>query len=99
MSRMKNRVCGCLAVALLGFVLVGCNTVKGVGQDIQVVGRGVSGASAAVERAVFGTPKPRPPVAVVTYVPPRGEVVVGQACDPAAGELKGGGNLPPCRRG
>jgi predicted small secreted protein len=76
--------------------LAGCNTVSGVGKDIQAVGRGVSGASASFERALFGTPQPRPPVAKVSYVDARGQVIAGPACDPAAGELKGGGGLPPC---
>lgn len=74
-------------------LLAACNTVDGLGQDVQAAGRGVSNAAGYVEREVFGSNSNDTRRAEVVQ---RGDVSVGRACDPNP-ELSGGGGLPPCR--
>lgn len=86
-----------LAAAALGLappVLSGCNTVAGLGEDVQAVGDGVTRAAQHVEREVFDGSR-QTSARPVRYAE-RGEVRVGEACDPNASEVSGG-NLPPCR--
>lgn len=40
------------ALGLAGTTLAACNTVRGLGQDTQAAGRGISGASTDVERKI-----------------------------------------------
>jgi predicted small secreted protein len=40
------------ALGLAGTTLAACNTMRGVGQDTQAAGRGISGASTDVERKI-----------------------------------------------
>lgn len=89
MTIAKTALLGVLALPLLG----ACNTVDGVGRDVQAIGSGVSTAANYVEREVFGvSPQPVRQARVVR----RETVSVGRACDPG-GELAGGTGLPPCR--
>lgn len=74
-------------------LMAACNTVEGLGQDVQAAGRGVSNAAGYVEREVFRGGEPRAQRAEIVQ---RGDVSVGRACDPNP-ELSGGGGLPPCR--
>lgn len=88
-----------LFAALLALpVLTACNTVTGVGKDVQAVGNGISSASNYVQREVFGAPAQPTRVAQVRPVTPTRQptVTVGRACDPN-GELAGGEGLPPCQ--
>jgi len=86
-------IIACLAVlAAFGF-LAGCNTVNGLGKDVQAVGRGVSQASVYVERQVFAPAKS--PQAGSGVAERSATVRAGEACDPS-GELAGGRGLPPC---
>lgn len=75
------------AAALAGaLMLTGCNTVIGVGRDVQAVGSGISYVARDVNNEVFGG-----------YGRwNEGTVTAGEPCDPAAGELRGGSGLPPC---
>ena len=72
-------------------MLVACNTINGIGQDVQAVGQGVSGAATYVQRQMFSS-EPRTQTASVTYREPT--VSVGEPCDPD-GSMAGSG-LPPC---
>lgn len=83
MKFAKAALMGLIALPLLG----ACNTIEGVGRDVQAVGSGVTSAAQYVEREFFG-PQPRE---VRTA-----QVEIGEACDPS-GELSGGSGLPPCR--
>ncbi|MEL6663032.1 MAG: entericidin A/B family lipoprotein [Pseudomonadota bacterium] len=91
----KSALAGLLALPMLA----ACNTIEGVGQDVQAVGSGVTSAAQFMERELFG-PQPRQVRTAqansrtVTYRNP--QVTVGEACDPG-GELAGGSGLPPCR--
>jgi predicted small secreted protein len=95
MNVVKSALAGLIALPLLA----ACNTIEGVGQDVQAVGSGVTSAAQFMERELFG-PQPRQTRTAqvqsrsVTYRNP--EVSVGEACDPG-GELAGGSGLPPCR--
>ncbi|MFN8719310.1 MAG: entericidin A/B family lipoprotein [Rhodospirillales bacterium] len=40
------------ALGLAATTLAACNTMRGVGQDTQAAGRGISGASTDVERKI-----------------------------------------------
>ena len=86
--------CTAAALSLCVPVLAGCNTVAGLGEDVEAVGNGVTRAAQYVEREVFNSSSEtsaRP----VRYAD-GGTVRVGEACDPNATELAGSG-LPPCR--
>ena len=90
-----------IAILLCLPFLAACNTVTGVGRDVQAVGSGISTASGYVQREVFGVGQTRTQVASVNYIaatpqPGQPTVSVGRACDPDA-ELAGGEGLPPCR--
>lgn len=75
------------AAALAGaLMLTGCNTVIGVGRDVQAVGSGISYVARDVNNEVFG--------GYGSWN--EGIVTAGEPCDPAAGELRGGSGLPPC---
>ena len=95
MNVVKSALAGLIALPLLA----ACNTIEGVGQDVQAVGSGVTSAAQFMERELFG-PQPRQTRTAqvqsrsVTYRNP--EVSIGEACDPG-GELAGGSGLPPCR--
>ncbi|MEL6569882.1 MAG: entericidin A/B family lipoprotein [Pseudomonadota bacterium] len=95
MNFAKSALVGLFALPLM----TACNTIEGVGQDVQAVGSGVTSAAQFMERELFG-PQPRQTRTAqvqsrnVTYRNP--QVSVGQACDPG-GELAGGSGLPPCR--
>ena len=94
---MKTAIAAVLALPLLS----ACNTVAGVGKDVQAVGSGISSASTYVQREVFGAGPRRTDVASVNYIaatpqPRQPTVSVGRACDPN-GELAGGEGLPPCQ--
>ncbi|MEM9740716.1 MAG: entericidin A/B family lipoprotein [Pseudomonadota bacterium] len=95
MNFAKSALAGLLALPLLA----ACNTIEGVGQDVQAVGAGVTSAAQFMERELFG-PQPRQTRTAqadsrnISYRNP--QVSVGQACDPG-GELAGGSSLPPCR--
>ncbi len=79
-------------------VLTACNTVSGVGKDVQAVGNGISSASSYVQREVFGAgPQPGQAARLEPVSATRqATVTVGRACDPN-GELAGGEGLPPCQ--
>jgi len=83
MTGFKSALAALAALPLLA----GCNTIAGMGEDVEALGRSVSGAADYMEREMF-SPEPR---ATRTA-----DVRVGQACDPDAG-LAGGSGLPPCR--
>ncbi|MEM1149543.1 MAG: hypothetical protein AAGI03_03175 [Pseudomonadota bacterium] len=95
MNVAKAALAGLIALPLLG----ACNTIEGVGRDVQAVGTGVTSAAQFMERELFG-PQPRQvrtaqaSSRTVTYRNP--QVSVGRACDPG-GDLSGGTGLPPCR--
>lgn len=82
------------ALSLCLPVLAGCNTVAGLGEDVEAVGNGVTRAAQYVEREVFNSPQ-QSSARPIRYAQ-RGDVRVGEACDPNATELAGSG-LPPCR--
>lgn len=71
--------------ALLLSVLPACSTIDGVGRDIQAFGGGVSHLATEARDEMFG------PRSQAQY-----RADAGEACDPYADELSGGG-LPPCR--
>ena len=75
-----------ISAAAASFLLAGCNTVAGVGEDVTAVGKGVSHVAYEVRDEVFGKPRPKP----------QGFAAVGEACDPYPDELQGGNGLPPC---
>lgn len=85
---------GAAALSLSLPVLAGCNTVAGLGEDVEAVGNGVTRAAQYVEREVFN-PRQETSARPIRYAQ-RGDVRVGEACDPNATELAGSG-LPPCR--
>jgi len=41
-----------MALGLAGTSLAACNTVRGLGQDTQAAGRGISGASTDVQKKI-----------------------------------------------
>ena len=87
---MKNAAF--LTFALSSFALLGgCNTVNGLGKDVEAVGQGVSHMATEVQDEWFGN-YGQPERAGHT-----GVAQVGQPCDPDA-ELDGGNGLPPCPR-
>jgi len=78
-------------------VLPACSTVAGVGQDVSALGRGITHVADEVREEVFGSRSQ--PRYVETRYQAEGEptVIVRQACDPYATQLRGGPDLPPCR--
>lgn len=79
---MKSRfiaVPGLLALA----VLAGCNTIAGVGKDLQAGGRAISEASDEVAGSFEDAPD--------EYA------ASSKKCDPAGRELKGGNGKQRCR--
>ena len=68
------------------FLLAGCNTLAGVGQDVTAVGKGVTHVAYEVRDEVFGKPGPKP----------QAYATAGEPCDPNPSELRGGAGLPPC---
>lgn len=72
------------AAALSLTALTACNTIKGVGQDLQAAGDAVSQASDDVRGHLFDDR-------------PTATASAGQACDPGGKELAGRSGLPPCR--
>ncbi|MEM1106982.1 MAG: entericidin A/B family lipoprotein [Pseudomonadota bacterium] len=93
MRLLKSIAAGCVALPLLA----GCNTIQGVGEDVQAVGSGVTSAARYVEREMFGA-RPLQTASVQPASAQRGtpQVRVGRACDPGS-DLAGGSGLPPCR--
>ncbi|MEO1642298.1 MAG: entericidin A/B family lipoprotein [Pseudomonadota bacterium] len=81
-------------------VLGGCSTVAGVGKDVSAVGRGITHVADEVRDEVF-TRRDQPRYVETRYTSQssqRPSVVVKEPCDPNAGELRGGSDLPPCPR-
>lgn len=72
-------------------LLAACNTINGIGQDVQAVGSGVSSAATYVQRSMF-SPRDDVQTASITYREPT--VSVGEACDPDGS--RAGSGLPPC---
>ncbi len=66
-------------------VLSVCNTVAGLGKDLQAGGEAISQTSNDV-RDFLTTPSESTRTASA-----------GEACDPVGSELKGRGDLPPCK--
>ncbi|WOR14141.1 hypothetical protein RYZ27_10215 [Hyphomonas sp. FCG-A18] len=87
--------------ALIGLVtlsiLPACSTVAGVGKDVSALGRGITHVSDEVREEVFVS-RNQPRYVEMRYQS-EGEptVIVRQACDPYATQLRGGPDLPPCR--
>ncbi len=78
---MKKIVLSFAVLSTLG----ACSTVEGVGQDIQVLGKGVSHVANEVRDEMFASsPKPT--------------AKAGEPCDPYADTLAGGSDLPPCQK-
>jgi len=73
-----------LSAAIL-CVLSACSTVEGMGQDIQLLGKGVSHVANEVRDEMFAS-SPTP------------TAKAGEPCDPYADELAGGDDLPPCQK-
>ncbi|MCI4645172.1 MAG: entericidin A/B family lipoprotein [Hyphomonadaceae bacterium] len=91
MTRAKYVIAGLLTLPFLA----ACNTVQGVGKDVQAVGQGVSNAANYVEREMFGPQTQRSDSARISYR--TASIRVGPACDPET-ELAGGANLPACNK-
>ncbi len=73
-----------LAPGLLALLLLsGCNTIAGVGKDLQAGGRAISEASDEVADSIRDAPN--------EYA------ASGEKCDPAGRELKGRSSLPRCK--
>jgi len=53
-SRSIIAVCAA-ALLVLGSALAGCNTVKGMGKDIQGLGRGTTSAAQSTQNAITGS--------------------------------------------
>jgi len=79
MKRFKHFAGLALALSVLG----ACNTVAGIGKDLQAAGGAISQVSDDV-RAEFTGPR-----ATAT-------ASAGETCDPGGRELKGRSSLPPC---
>lgn len=94
MTHVRFTLAGLLALPLLA----GCNTIEGVGMDIQAAGRGVSSAANYVEREMSSPRDRQVRTADISYR--NTSVTVGSACD-ANEELDGGSasGLPACRSG
>lgn len=76
-----------IAPALAGaLVLTGCNTVMGVGRDVQAVGGGISHVARDVNNEVFG--------GYGSWN--EGTATAGEPCDPGGEELLGASGLPSC---
>ncbi|MFN7178697.1 entericidin A/B family lipoprotein [Hyphomonas sp.] len=74
-----------IAAAALSLVtLTACNTVKGLGQDLQAAGDAVAQASDDVRSHLLDDR-------------PTATASAGETCDPGGKELAGRSNLPPCR--
>ena len=72
-----------LAGSLLALsLLAGCNTVRGVGKDLQAGGKAISETSDEVKDYLTAPAEPGR---------------TASACDPAGPELKGRSDLPPCK--
>lgn len=67
-------------IALALTTLAACNTVAGIGQDLQAVGGALSEASDNVRDEFNGSQT----------------TSTAQTCDPGGRELKGRSGLPPC---
>ena len=94
MSHLRFTLAGLLTLPLLA----SCNTIEGVGKDIQAVGHGVSSAANYVEREM-SNPRDREVRTAQADISYRNTSVrVGSACD-ANEELDGGSasGLPACR--
>ncbi|MEO0466272.1 MAG: hypothetical protein AAF216_06995 [Pseudomonadota bacterium] len=74
-------------------LIAACNTIDGIGQDVQAVGTGVSSAANYVERQMFSPRGDEVQTASVVYREP--SVTVGQACDSSRDPDSRTG-LPPC---
>ena len=85
-------------IALAGLcvlpLLAGCNTIEGVGKDVQTVGRGVTSAATYVERELF-EPEPSSRQANIAYR--SANVTVGPPCDADSDVSGGTSSLPACR--
>jgi entericidin B len=66
-------------------LLAGCNTVRGVGKDLQAGGEAISQTSDEVKEFLTS---PQEPTRTAS---------AGEACDPAGKELKGRSDLPRCK--
>ena len=94
MTHVRLTLAGLLALPLLA----ACNTIEGVGKDVQAVGRGVSSAGNYVEREMSNPRDRQVRTADISYR--NTSVTVGRPCD-ADEELDGGSasDLPACRSG
>lgn len=81
MRQVKLLAGAMLAVSLLA----GCNTVRGLGKDLQAGGEAISETSDEV-KDFLTTPQE-----------PTRTASAGEACDPAGSELKGKSDLPRCK--
>jgi len=71
-----------LAASLTALSMIAsCNTVAGIGKDLQAGGQAISNASDEVADA---------------FTNPRNDYA-STSCDPAGRELKGRSRLPPCK--
>lgn len=84
---MRHPLLAACALSALS-ALPACHTIEGAGRDIQAVGGGVSYVARDINNEVFG--------GYGSWE--RGVASAGEPCDPNAGELAGGGGLPPCPR-
>ena len=79
MKRIKLIAGLALALSMLG----ACNTIAGIGKDLQAAGGAISEVSDEV-RDEFNGPKSS------------SKASAGESCDPGGRELKGHSSLPPC---
>ncbi|MEM7768652.1 MAG: entericidin A/B family lipoprotein [Pseudomonadota bacterium] len=80
-----------LALLLATAWLASCNTVDGMGEDLQAAGRAVSNGAATVEQAVFDGDD-RATAAQTEF-----RTRSGEPCDPSDDAVAGGPGLQPCR--
>ena len=50
MNGLKRTIIGMVSIALLSFVTMGCNTIKGLGKDMEKAGKAIEKKAERVEK-------------------------------------------------